>query len=224
MENKTAIAKKEALPISTKSSVEISSFIRGRNTEKAKNILKRVLEKKEAVPFKRYVRDIAHKKGNMASGKYPIKATSYFIELIELAEANARQKGLVSPFKIIHIGANKGSKTWHSGRFRRMAAKRTHLEIKIQEEKKKETTKKQPKTEIKEKPKEIKQTPKKELSAPPTPAKEQPKKQPEKVPTAAELKSKIEIKEKPKEMKPKEEKITKTAESKIEIKEKTDKK
>ncbi len=173
-----AIAKKESLPISRKSSVEISSFLRMKTTGAAKNILKGVIEKKQAVPFKRYKRDIAHKKGNMAAGKYPIKASKYFLEIINLVEANARQKGLISPFKIIHLSAHQGPKTWHSGKYRRRSAKRTHLEIKIQEIKKKE--------EKKPEQKEIKQETKKV----PTPIKDVKKKQDtkkEKVPTATQL-------------------------------------
>lgn len=135
MEN-IAIASKESAPISMKNSVEISSFIRGKTTDKAKNLLLRVLEKKVAVPFKRYYHDITHKKGDIAAGKYPIATAKYFIELIEDVEANAKQKGMVQPYKIIYLVANKGPKTWHYGRARRIAAKRTHLEIKVREVKK----------------------------------------------------------------------------------------
>lgn len=141
MEN-IAIASKESAPISMKNSVEIASFIRGKNTDKAKNLLLRVLEKKVAVPFKRYLHDITHKKGDIAAGKYPIATAKYFIELIEDVEANAKQKGMVQPYKIIYIVANKGPKTWHYGRTRRIAAKRTHLEIKVREVKKQESVKK----------------------------------------------------------------------------------
>lgn len=178
---KIAIASKDSVPISRKSSVEISSFLRGRNTDKAKNILKRVIEKKEAIPFKRYKRDIAHKKGKMAAGKYPVKASKYFLELIELVESNARQKGLVSPFKIIHLLSNQGSKTWHYGKYRRRTAKRTHLEIKIQEIKKKEPEKKEMK-----KLEEKKEEPNKETVE----KKQESKEIKEKIPTATELATK----------------------------------
>ena len=139
-----AIASKKSVPISMKNSVEISSFIKGKTTEKAKNLLKRVLEKKVAVPFKRYRHDITHKKGNISAGKYPIATTKYFLELIEDVEANAKQKGMVQPYKIIYLVANKGPKTWHYGRTRGITAKRTHLEIKVREVKKqqKESVKK----------------------------------------------------------------------------------
>jgi|SRR3989344_1952505 len=138
MDKHIAIAFKEAVPISTKVSVEISRHLMGKETEKAKGILKRVLEKKEAIPFKRYKKDISHRRGKIAAGKFPISASKYFLSLIKEVESNAKQQGMVSPFKIVHLVPNKGSKTWHYGRFRRIAAKRTHLEIKIQEIKKKE--------------------------------------------------------------------------------------
>ena len=132
-----------------KNSVEISSFIKGKTTEKAKNLLKRVLEKKVAVPFKRYRHDITHKKGNISAGKYPIATTKYFLELIEDVEANAKQKGMVQPYKIIYLCANKGPKTWHYGRTRRITTKRTHLEIKIRETKKQQQKEPIKKTETK---------------------------------------------------------------------------
>ena len=149
MEN-IAIASKESAPISMKNSVEISSFIKGKTTEKAKNLLKRVLEKKVAVPFKRYRHDISHKKGNISAGKYPIATTKYFLELIEDVEANAKQKGMVQPYKIIYLCANKGPKTWHYGRMRRITAKRTHLEIKVREIKNQQQKEPIKKTETKQ--------------------------------------------------------------------------
>jgi len=149
MDKKIAIAFKESAPISTKVSVEISSHLRGRETEKAKNILKKTVNMKEAIPFKRYNKDIAHKRGNMAAGKFPINASKHFLRLIEEVESNAKQHGLVSPFKITHLSAHKASKTWHYGRFRRRTAKRTNVKIEIQEMKKKENKTKEKKVENK---------------------------------------------------------------------------
>ena len=148
MEN-IATASKESAPISMKNSVEISSFIRGKNTDKAKNLLLKVLEKKVAVPFKRYYHDISHKKGNIAAGRYPIATAKYFLEIINDVEANAKQKGMVQPYKIIYLVANKGPKTWHYGRTRGITTKRTHLEIKVREVKKIQPKESVKKTETK---------------------------------------------------------------------------
>ena len=81
------------LRISTKQCVEICSFIREKKVAKAKYALERVLKKKMAVPFKRYNRDIGHKHG-IASGSYPINASSEILRLLIELEANAENKGL----------------------------------------------------------------------------------------------------------------------------------
>ena len=62
------------LQISTKQSVEICNFIRNKSLKVAKNMLNSVVNKKIAVPYKRYRRDVGHKAG-MASGRYPITAS-----------------------------------------------------------------------------------------------------------------------------------------------------
>ena len=122
------------LPISTKQSVEIAGFIRGKNLKKVKNLLQNVIDKKIAVPFKRYNRDVGHKPGKIASGRYPEKATGHFLVLLNSLEANAENKGLnVDALKLSEVIVNKGPGQWHYGRFRRRKMKRTHLEIKAVE-------------------------------------------------------------------------------------------
>ena len=129
-----AIAKSLNLPISTKQSVEISNFIRKKETSKAKMLLNEVLEHKKAVPFKRYNRDTGHKSGNIASGRYPEKAIQNFLKLINTAEANAEDKGLDSKNLIItEMKADQGPQQWHQGRMRRRKMKNTHLSIKVME-------------------------------------------------------------------------------------------
>ena len=46
------------LSISTKHAVEVSSFIRGRTLKKSRELLLQVMEKKVAVPFKRFNMDV----------------------------------------------------------------------------------------------------------------------------------------------------------------------
>lgn len=128
------------LSISTKQSIEIANFIRGKNIEKAKNELKKVIEKKLAIPFKRYNRDMGHKKGNIAAGRYPQKAAKEFLNLLNSLESNAQNKGLSTNLVIKIIIPNKASRPWHYGRRRRIKMKRTHIEI-IAEEIKKENKK-----------------------------------------------------------------------------------
>jgi len=138
-ENQAKIVGKD-LSISTKQSIEIANFIRGKNIEKAKNELKKVIEKKLAIPFKRYNRDMGHKKGNIAAGRYPQNAAKEFLNLLNGLEANAQNKGLSTNLIIKTIIPNKASRPWHYGRRRRIKMKRTHIEI-IAEEIKKETKK-----------------------------------------------------------------------------------
>jgi len=138
-ENQAKIVGKD-LSISTKQSIEIANFIRGKNIEKAKNELQKVIEKKLAIPFRRYNRDMGHKKGNIAAGRYPQNAAKEFLNLLNGLEANAQNKGLSTNLIIKTIIPNKASRPWHYGRRRRIKMKRTHIEI-IAEEVKKENKK-----------------------------------------------------------------------------------
>lgn len=53
--------------------------------------------------------DIGHKKGSLGPGRYPQKAASEILKLIESAEANAEYKGLESEkMRIAHIAAHRG--------------------------------------------------------------------------------------------------------------------
>ena len=128
-----AFARLENIPVSTKHSVEICSFLRGKELEKAKRLLQQVIDKKMAVPFKRYNRDVGHKPG-IAAGRYPEKATKEILKLLNLVQANAENKGLDRENLIIsEIIANKGYQQMHYGRKRSRKFKRTHIEVSVQE-------------------------------------------------------------------------------------------
>ncbi len=123
-----------ALPISYKHSYEITKAIRGLSLVKAKRFLADVIALRRAVPFTKFNRDVGHKPG-MAAGRYPVKACSFILELLESAEANAQFKGLsASDLVVKHISANKGPKSLRLGR-RRRSAKRAHVEIVLSEAK-----------------------------------------------------------------------------------------
>ncbi|HLD89167.1 MAG TPA: 50S ribosomal protein L22 [Candidatus Nanoarchaeia archaeon] len=124
-----------SLPISTRQSVEICNFVRGKNLEKAKNAMKRVIEKKQAVPYRIYNDGIGHKPG-IGPGKYPVNACTQILQLIESAEANAQFKGLDSAKLVIaHLNAHQASRAWHYGRKRRRKMKRTNIEVVLEEQK-----------------------------------------------------------------------------------------
>tara|TARA_Y100000310_G_C20610578_1_gene777768 strand:+ start:419 stop:916 length:498 start_codon:yes stop_codon:yes gene_type:complete len=122
------------LPISTKQSVEVARFIRGKNLKKVKEALDKVLQKKIAVPYKRYNRDTPHRQGKIASGRYPQKTTTHFLKLLNSLEANAENKGLnVETLVLSEVIANKAASQWHYGRMRRRTMKRTNLRMKAVE-------------------------------------------------------------------------------------------
>ena len=130
----TAKAISHNLAISTKQSVEVCSFIRGINIEKARRLLNQVLDKKIAVPFKRYNKDMPHKRGKIASGRYPIKTISEILNVLNTAQANAENKGLDSKNLFIkNIKADKGAKNFHPGRKRRRLIKNTRIEVHVEE-------------------------------------------------------------------------------------------
>lgn len=121
--------------ISTKVSIEMCNFLRGRNSKSAKAILERILTKEQAVPFKRFTDGVGHRKGKgIASGRYPEKASEAFLSLIKLVELNAQQKGLSEDLIIVHLAAHKASKPYHFGRQSRRKMKRTHVELVLKED------------------------------------------------------------------------------------------
>lgn len=130
-----------ALPISFKQSVEICSSIKNKNTTEAKNLLHKVIDKKSAIIFRRYNRDLSHKK-KTGPARYPEKTSKEFIKLIENVESNAQFKGLnTSNLVIAHISAHKSGKAWHFGRKTRRRMKRTNVEIVVEERARQHTEK-----------------------------------------------------------------------------------
>ncbi len=141
-----SVARALNLPISTKHSVELSHQLRYIGTIRARQYLEEVIALKKPVPFRRFNKDVGHKRG-MAAGRFPKKAAKEFLKLVKSVEANAQMKGLnASSLKIIKILANKAAIPATGGR-QRHGTKRTHLEIAVKEsiEKKKDGKKKEKK-------------------------------------------------------------------------------
>lgn len=129
-----ATIKGKDLPISTKQSVEICRLLRNKSLENAKDTLNEVIKKKRAVPYLRYKKNIPHKKGRIAAGRFPIKASKEILNLLNGVEANARNLGLNTNNLIIkHICANKVGNQFHLGRQRGIKMKRTHIDIIVEE-------------------------------------------------------------------------------------------
>ncbi|MBN1386748.1 50S ribosomal protein L22 [Candidatus Woesearchaeota archaeon] len=121
------------LAISTKHSIEISSFIRGMDLQKAKRCLEDVISKKKAVPFRRFNMDMGHKKG-IGPGRYPVKAGGEFLKLLLSVEANAQSKGLnTGNLTLVHVSSHQASRPMKPGRHRGRVMKRSHVEIVVKE-------------------------------------------------------------------------------------------
>ncbi|MDO8427592.1 MAG: 50S ribosomal protein L22 [Candidatus Diapherotrites archaeon] len=85
-------------PVSVKYATEICREIKGKPVQKALNFLQNVIDQKDYLPMRKFVRNIPHRKGqsksHVKSGRFPVKACKAFIELINSAKHNAEQKGL----------------------------------------------------------------------------------------------------------------------------------
>jgi large subunit ribosomal protein L22 len=107
----TARAKANELPVSPKHSIEIARFIKNMKTVDALAYLEDVVEQRKAIPFKRFNRNVGHKRGldKWDAGRYPRKASLEYLKLIRSVEKNAEYSGLdMENLKIVHISANRG--------------------------------------------------------------------------------------------------------------------
>ena len=110
----TAKAMAFELNVSPKHCVEILNQIRYKKVDVAKTFLENVIAKKQSVPFKRYARNVGHKRMQTpgGAGRYPVKASKEILKLIKHAEANAEYKGLDSEnMKIVHADSKRGKVT-----------------------------------------------------------------------------------------------------------------
>ena len=106
-----ARAKANELQVSPKHSIEIARFIKNMTTTEAKAYLADVVDLKKAIPFKRFNQNVAHKRGlsKWAAGRYPVKAATAYIRLLESVEKNAEYIGLdTENLRIDHVSANRG--------------------------------------------------------------------------------------------------------------------
>jgi len=125
-----AIVRGISLPISTKTSAAICRFIKGKTIEKAIMDLEEVTRFKRVIPM---TGEIPHKKGKgVMSGRYPLKAISYFLRMLRTLNANAAVNGLEESV-IVEAVPNRASQPY--GRFGAVRRKRTHVEIKVMEKK-----------------------------------------------------------------------------------------
>ncbi len=101
------------MPISFKHAVEICAAIRGKKVVDAMKYLEEVIKLKRPVPFKKYKKKVAHKRGldKWYAGRYPQKAARYILNVLKNLVANAEYKGLnKDELVLVHAQAKKGRK------------------------------------------------------------------------------------------------------------------
>ena len=122
-----AIVRGINLHISTKHSMAIGRFIKGKKTQEAIKDLEKVVKLKKVVPMKG---EIPHRHGKgIMSGRYPVNAAKVFIKLLKTLEGNARVNGLGENSKIIFTNPSIASRPY--GRFGAHRKKRTNVIIEV---------------------------------------------------------------------------------------------
>ena len=118
------------IAISTKTTIELCNYLRGKKLLRAKTILQGVINKTEAIPFKRFTDGVGHRRGDIRSGRYPFKASKEVLFLLESVEVNAQVKGLnTSELTLLHLCCHEANRAFHQGRQRRRRTKSTHVEV-----------------------------------------------------------------------------------------------
>jgi large subunit ribosomal protein L22 len=82
--------------------------------DSAKDLLEGVTNKKRAIAFRRYHKEVPHRSLDEGwyAGRYPVKAAKMFLFLLEELESNAEYKGLdVDRLRIVHAASQRGMKT-----------------------------------------------------------------------------------------------------------------
>ena len=110
---KTVKASGREVRVSHKHAREVCRTIKGMKLSQAKTLLLDVMEKKKAIPFRRYQKKAGHRHGleKAFAGRYPIKAAEKILKILQGAEANAENKGLdTDRLNVKHAAAYPGMK------------------------------------------------------------------------------------------------------------------
>jgi len=111
---KTVKASGREVRVSHKAAREVCQTIKGMTLDEAKTFLQEVVKKKKPVPFRRFKKKAGHRHGleeGAFAGRYPVKAASHVLEVLENAEANAEYRGFdLENLRIIHASAYPGMK------------------------------------------------------------------------------------------------------------------
>jgi large subunit ribosomal protein L22 len=100
--------------ISHKHARELAVAIKGRSIENAREFLEKVVARAEAVPYRRYNNEVAHRsniRDGFFAGRFPKKAASEFLRLLDNLESNAEYKGMdLDRLRIVNAAVHKGTK------------------------------------------------------------------------------------------------------------------
>jgi large subunit ribosomal protein L22 len=100
--------------ISHKHAREVAVAIKGRSIEKARELLENVISRKEAIPYRRYNNEVAHRsniRDGFSAGRFPKKAASEFLRILDNLESNAEYKGMdLDRLRIVSAAVHKGTK------------------------------------------------------------------------------------------------------------------
>jgi len=126
-----AIVRSFSSRISPKNSFAICDMIRGRNPDKAIQMLEEVIKHKRVVEMRN--REIPHRKGKgISAGRYPELASKEFINLLKQLKANASVNGIENPV-ITLAKADIGSRPFKRGGRK---AKRTSVYMEVRDKSK----------------------------------------------------------------------------------------
>ncbi|XP_074650707.1 large ribosomal subunit protein uL22-like [Tubulanus polymorphus] len=109
---KSAKAKGSHLRVHFKNTRETAQVIKHMHLSRAKKFLKNVIDKKEIVPFRRFMGGVGRhaqaKQWRTTQGRWPKKSATFLLDLLKNAESNAEYKGLdVDHLVIEHIQVNR---------------------------------------------------------------------------------------------------------------------
>lgn len=99
------------MSISHKHAREIGAAINGLLVEDAKQYLSDVANKQRAIPFGRYKTQVGHRSDSgVMAGRYPKKAASAILQLLDSLENNAEFRGLdLDRLQIVNVTTHKGT-------------------------------------------------------------------------------------------------------------------
>jgi len=140
---KSVYAKASMLRVHFKNTREAAAAIKGMSLRRAQKYLQDVIEKKTAVPFRRYKYGIGRhsqvnaflKQHHTSIGRFPKKSCEYLLDLLRNAESNAEFKSLdAEQLRVFHIQVNKAPKmrrrTYRAhGRINPYMSNPCHIEI-----------------------------------------------------------------------------------------------